>query len=55
VLSVTWIDGQFWVEAVDLRNTSRVVRKTLAVWVTSTVLLDDDAAQAAEISAASGR
>jgi hypothetical protein len=51
VIAVTWIDGQFWVQAVDLRHTTRAVRKPLSVWLTSTVLLDDDLARAAEASA----
>ena len=48
VLDVTWIDGQYWVEAVDLRNTTRVVYKSLFAWLTCTVLLDEELARAAE-------
>ena len=55
VLSVTWIEDQFWVEATDLRNSSRTVRKSLPVWVTSTILLDEDAARSAETIAQPGR
>lgn len=55
VLAVTWQEGQYWVEAVDLRNTSRVVRKPLSAWLTSTVLLDDELAAAAEVNAAGHR
>lgn len=51
VLAVSWLDDEFWIEAVDLRNPSRVVRKPLLTWVTSTVLLDDEAARAAEMNA----
>ncbi len=53
VVSVLWDDDDYWVEATDLRNTRRTVRKSLSTWISSTVELDGEAADAAEAHAVS--